>query len=169
MSLPDRFSQLLDALGLEIVSAQAGSTQGQFPILDLLGNLRDAAAENPAFAAWQTCCAEAWEQMVRIVESGQAFQPEEIAWLHELLKHFQTWSESPEPPAVTGEAAGSAPVENQRPESSPPPAAAAASETPEAEPPLMVNIGEDGDLLREFIAESREHLDNIERGVLVLE
>ena len=33
----------------------------------------------------------------------------------------------------------------------------------------MVNIGEDGDLLREFIAESREHLDNIERGVLVLE
>jgi two-component system chemotaxis sensor kinase CheA len=37
------------------------------------------------------------------------------------------------------------------------------------EPPLDLNIAEDVDLLREFITESREHLDNIEQGVLVLE
>jgi two-component system chemotaxis sensor kinase CheA len=35
--------------------------------------------------------------------------------------------------------------------------------------PLNLNIADDGDLLREFITESREHLDNIEQGVLVLE
>ena len=35
--------------------------------------------------------------------------------------------------------------------------------------PIVLNIENDGELLREFIAESREHLDNIEQGVLVLE
>ena len=35
--------------------------------------------------------------------------------------------------------------------------------------PLNLNVADDADLLREFISESREHLDNIEQGVLVLE
>jgi two-component system, chemotaxis family, sensor kinase CheA len=35
--------------------------------------------------------------------------------------------------------------------------------------PLNLNLGKDTDILREFITESREHLDNIEQGVLVLE
>ena len=37
------------------------------------------------------------------------------------------------------------------------------------ESPLNLNITEDVDLLREFITESREHLDDIEQGALVLE
>ncbi len=37
------------------------------------------------------------------------------------------------------------------------------------EAPLELNLAADADLLREFITESREHLDNIEHGVLVLE
>jgi two-component system chemotaxis sensor kinase CheA len=36
-------------------------------------------------------------------------------------------------------------------------------------PPLELNLMDDAELLREFINESREHLDNIEHGVLVLE
>jgi hypothetical protein len=34
---------------------------------------------------------------------------------------------------------------------------------------LRAKVAADADLLREFITESREHLDNIEQGVLVLE
>jgi two-component system, chemotaxis family, sensor kinase CheA len=37
------------------------------------------------------------------------------------------------------------------------------------EAPLNLNIAEDADLLRELITESREHLDHIEHGVLLLE
>jgi two-component system chemotaxis sensor kinase CheA len=37
------------------------------------------------------------------------------------------------------------------------------------EAPLNLNLAEDADLLREFISESREHLDHVEQGVLVLE
>src|SRR5262249_7678644 len=40
---------------------------------------------------------------------------------------------------------------------------------PNEELSLDLNIANDADLLREFITESREHLDNIEQGVLVLE
>jgi two-component system chemotaxis sensor kinase CheA len=40
---------------------------------------------------------------------------------------------------------------------------------PAEEAPLILNLTDDADLLREFITESREHLDNIEQGVLVLE
>ena len=39
----------------------------------------------------------------------------------------------------------------------------------ENEAPLVLDLSADADLLREFASESREHLDNIEIGVLALE
>lgn len=53
----------------------------------------------------------------------------------------------------------------------PPPAADAngAVGTVEGEQALVLNVESDGDLLREFINESQEHLQNIELGVLTLE
>src|SRR6201999_2801068 len=41
--------------------------------------------------------------------------------------------------------------------------------TSQEEPQLALNIEQDGELLTEFINESQEHLENIERGALVLE
>ena len=43
------------------------------------------------------------------------------------------------------------------------------AEAAPAEEPISLNIEEDGELLREFVHESHEHLQNIENGVLVLE
>lgn len=40
---------------------------------------------------------------------------------------------------------------------------------PETEVPLTLDLSSDSDLLKEFTAESREHLDHIEQGILVLE
>ena len=81
MDNQDRLSKLIGSLNFEAGAAQAGATQGQFPILDLLGNLRDEAAGKPALAALHTRCAEAWERMVSIVESGQPFATGDIVWL----------------------------------------------------------------------------------------
>ncbi|HEU5125394.1 MAG TPA: chemotaxis protein CheA [Verrucomicrobiae bacterium] len=162
MSSSDRLTTLLDSLGMEIVTAQAGSSQGQFPILDLLGNLRDQAEGKPELAEMHRRCADAWERMVQIVESGNAFTGEEINWLNDLLTFLQkaVRTNPTAPAATTAPPVESAPVKTEAP---PIP-----DETGE-EAPLVLNISEDAELLREFIMESREHLDNIEQGVLVLE
>src|ERR1039457_2744868 len=164
MSNQDRLSQLINSLGMEVITAQAGSDAGQFPILDLLGNLRDEAGKTPALAELHQQAAEAWERMVRIVESGQKFKSEEIQWLNELFAKFQSLAGSgksaeatprpPAPPSVAVAQDAPAPVKG-----------AAATE----DEPINLNIAADGDIMREFITESREHLDNIEHGVLVLE
>jgi two-component system, chemotaxis family, sensor kinase CheA len=144
--------RLLEALARECQGAQAGSDQGQFPILDLLGNLRDAAGSTPGAEQLRATCAQAWERVAIIVESGRGFQAEEVEWLKELLKELQAAANAPVPPTPVA----AMPVAPVTPE-------------PDEEAPLNLNLAEDGELLREFINESREHLDNIEQGVLVLE
>jgi two-component system, chemotaxis family, sensor kinase CheA len=156
MTVPGRLQNLLDSLGMEILTAQAGSDAGQFPILDLLGNLRDESVAEADLAGLHARCAGAWERVVRIVESGQPFTDEEIAWLNNLLGEIQALVE-------TGGKAQFAQTPLATP--SAPSVVAAAGE----ELALDLSVADDGDLLREFINESREHLDRIEQGVLVLE
>ena len=163
--MTERASQLLARLGAEIRQARAGSDQGQFPILDLIGNLRDEFAAGPEWAAVHATCAQAWEKMVRIVESGQPFSRQNVEWLNTLLAGLENNPEAPrgQPPAPEPEPVP--PAAAPAPEIAPAPAGV--SIAPEIE--LNLNLDSDADLLREFITESREHLDNIEQGVLVLE
>jgi Chemotaxis protein histidine kinase and related kinases len=167
MSNSDRLQNLIDSLGMEIVTAQAGSNQGQFPILDLLGNIRDAVEREPEFSELHKRTAEAWERMVQIVESGADFKAEEIQWLNGLLMFVQK-AARPNGDSTQTQPTSSAPPAEQSevPETNP---AAAPSASASEEQPLLLNIADDAELLREFITESREHLDNIEHGVLVLE
>jgi two-component system chemotaxis sensor kinase CheA len=170
MSDHSRLLKLTGHLQAEIGAARAGDTQGQFPILDLVGNLRDEAAAIPGMIVLAAACTEAWEKIVRIVESGQPFVPDDIAWLKDLLARVQALAG-----AADSSSAPAAPASAAQPDPAPAPAAPAphipAPEPaiPAEEAPLILNLAEDADLLREFITESREHLDNIEQGVLVLE
>ena len=161
MNNPNRLSQLLVALEMELGGARAGSDQGQFPILDLIGNLRDEAGSSPSHPELHQLCASAWEKTVCIVESGQPFTQEHVTWLHEFFAQVENLcGRSP--------AAAAPVVAKAQPAPPPPPPPPALVASPEDEP-LNLNLSEDTDLLREFINESREHLDNIEQGVLVLE
>lgn len=168
MSDRSRLLKLTGHLQAEINAARAGDTQGQFPILDIIGNLRDEAASHAGLSALVTVCAEAWERTVRIVESGKPFSADDISWLHDLLAKVQPLAGGTisNPDTATTTAAPSvnapAPVTTTAP-------APADSGIPAEEAPLNLNLADDADLLREFITESREHLDNIEQGVLVLE
>ena len=173
MSDRSRLLKLAGHLQAEIRAAKAGDSQGQFPILDLIGNLRDeAGGELPALV---TLCAEAWERMVRLVESGQPFQSEDVSWLQELLARVLALiGLADSSTAAAGE------VESFKLKVESIPAAprketcnlqSATCNSPELaeEAPLNLNLAADAELLREFITESREHLDHIEQGVLVLE
>jgi two-component system chemotaxis sensor kinase CheA len=164
----ERLELLLTSLGMEIMMTQAGSDQGQFPILDLLGNIRDSAQGEKEFLALKNNAAKAWERMVGIVESGRPFQADEVAWLNDLLAQLQAQIQgreletAPSPPLETpGPAQPSITIARK-------PADPAQDSLPE-EAAILLNLESDADLLREFINESWEHLDNIEQGVLVLE
>jgi two-component system chemotaxis sensor kinase CheA len=111
--------------------------------------------------------------MVRIVESGEPFKPENIDWLNNLRKRIRALA----CPADSS-SAPSAPAPGPQVSSPPPAPAPEAPNAPQPEGPaadigedlaLNLNLADDAELLREFITESREHLDNIEQGVLVLE
>jgi two-component system chemotaxis sensor kinase CheA len=174
MNNQERLTKLISSLNFEINAATAGSSQGQFPILDLLGNLRDGSKDDPALAGLTKLTGDAWETVVGIVESGQPFKADNLLWLKDLFANIQVLVL----PAASSATGTTAPA----PEPSTPPAAVVAPPAPVApapaeleaqvlaeDPPLNLNIADDADLLREFITESREHLDNIEHGVLVLE
>jgi two-component system, chemotaxis family, sensor kinase CheA len=152
MTDPKRLQKLLDSLAAEIGLAQANSHQSQFPILDLLGNIRDLTDGAPDLAALHATCAEAWERVVVIVESGKPFTAAEVEWLRAAAEKLQL----PSPDAAP-----------QPMQSAPPPPTVARAE-PDAGT-FVLDLNQDADLLREFVNESREHLDNIEQGVLVLE
>ncbi len=163
MSASNRFPILTAQLQAEIAGARAGDTAGQFPILDIVGNLRDEAAKQKTIPALVTLCSDAWERLVKIVESGQPFSADDISWLTDLLTRVS---------AGAGADGSSIPLASPTardltPVPAPAPVVVAAPLTEEA--PLMLNLADDAELLREFITESREHLDNIEHGVLVLE
>ena len=173
-----RLLKLAGHLQAEINAARAGDTQGQFPILDLIGNLRDEAGAHPELTALVTLCGESWERTVRIVESGQPFSADDITWLRALLARVHelagaTDSACSAPPvfALPSPSAPAAPAANQLHAATamPLPPLPAEPSIPAEEAPLILNLTDDADLLREFITESREHLDNIEQGVLVLE
>lgn len=165
----ERFEQLLTSLGMEIMMTQAGSDQGQFPILDLLGNLRDSA-DAPAQAELKSLASQSWERMVTIVESGRPFSADEVSWLNDLLAQVQALIEGNKPSHAAAKPSPlpAAPVPPTAAPAAKKQADGPAAELPE-ETPLILNIESDGELLREFINESWEHLDNIEHGVLVLE
>jgi len=185
MSDLSRLTKLAGHLQAEISAARAGDTQGQFPILDLIGNIRDEAGGIPTLKSLATLCAEAWERMVKIVESGQDFSAADIAWLKTLLAQVQVpgspadcssaaaapapLAPPPAPAATVATAVPPAPAPAPAPMPAPTAAAANEPDLLAEEAPLNLNLGEDTELLREFINESREHLDNIEQGVLVLE
>ena len=116
MSNSNRLTQLIESLASEIAAAKAGSDQGQFPILDLTGNLRDEAAKQPETEPVRALCAPAWERLVKIVEGGRGYSAEEIQWLNDLTAQIKA--------LAAGTTAPVAPASNLNPTPTPNPAPA---------------------------------------------
>jgi two-component system chemotaxis sensor kinase CheA len=178
---------LLEKLAAEVVMAEEGSDSGQLPILDLLGNLRDASASDPLLEQFHACARDSAEYMVTVVEAMKPFAAENLRRLGQVVDQLKQLIANPKmsyvpPLAVTTEAmhdkdvtAVPVPVTDKSPStpaacsSNPGKAAGVSGVVAEEEMPLNVNLESDAELLKEFINESHEHLNNIEQGVLVLE
>lgn len=165
-------SELTEKLSLELVFASAGKDDGLLPANSLISEMEDAVK-----------AAETGQVPARIVEAvgrlrlavdhafegGGVFSQGDIS----ALRLWLTWLQEVFGPAMSGSELPPAPDESAlntaAPSGAVPDAAPAAPVAATEVEPMVLNLADDTELLREFTNESREHLQNIELGVLTLE
>ena len=163
---------LLQGLATEFAFLEAGSNAGTEALRSALEALKTAAGPNAAPGFLQEL--ESGAGIVNSAAAAGAFSDEMLkglnAWYPRLETALHQWIHSPEQPAPTPAAAAGTPAGAG---DSTDANGATDSETGEAEiveePVLVIEIGDDGDLLNEFCNEGRDLLQDIEQGVLVLE
>ncbi len=165
-------AQLAEKVAVELVYATAGRDDGLLPVNSLLAEMEEIGANSPLLSPLPQALARA-RGIVDVAFERAAFDAAQVEqlrvwvnWMQHALTLAQAGRELPALPAETAATGAAAPA--------PAPAAnASATPAPSGELPpeeaLEMNIESDGDLLREFINESGEHLQNIELGVLTLE
>ncbi len=165
----------LEQLSMEISFSKEGDDRGQFPVRDLFANISEKAGADPAFSAMRDLGNQAAVYIEDMMIGGQKYNSESLAKLKgflEELRHLRQFS---------GGGAAAVPATAPAPVPVPVPMAAAPTPVPAPEIPLEIvevsaeeipltmNMESDAELLKEFINESKEHLQNVEQGILVLE
>jgi two-component system chemotaxis sensor kinase CheA len=166
--------QLGHKLAFEAAFVRPGSDDGLLPLNSLLMEARDLVQAGGAPDAFRAAIEDATRQIELVFEQGGLFNPETANWFHQWAEKLQgvlNPSETKTAPSPTNPepSPGPGPL-SETTDSNPRTAAPADAKAPEeAEPVLQLGPEADAGLLREFLAESAEHLQNIEQGVLVLE
>lgn len=166
-------SELAGKLSMELVYAEPGKDMGLLPINFLLSQIEEICSSVAPPSEIQAAVASMRQTIEGVFETTGLFTETSI----KTLGDWANWLESAMEATSSGQ--GLPPVPAQ---SAPEQAPAAAPSRPDAattkpdatgsndgDLPLELNLDQDGDLLREFVSESQEHLQNIELGVLVLE
>jgi two-component system chemotaxis sensor kinase CheA len=173
-----KLSHWLDQLAMELVLAEPGSDRGMLPIRDLFASLRDKSEPVTALNAFHRCAVDATREMEAVMDTLKPFTQEQLAMLSAYQAKLVELHDDPlaeyssEGAAATPEdpSAAAPAVASAEPVVATPSAPPTEPEVPaEDEPSILLNLDADGELLKEFINESNEHLDSIEQGVLVLE
>lgn len=167
-SPPDHWqdcAQLTDKVALELIFAEPGKDNGLLPVNSLVSELEERTATLPPAIRDAIAQARAWVDAI-FNATGLFDAPtlkgfgEWTGWMQSAITAARLAQPiSPMPAAWASTSAASVPVA----------VAATAKSSPAEEIALVLNIEGDGELLREFANESREHLQNIELGVLTLE
>lgn len=182
-------ADLTRRFALELAFVEAGKDTGLLPLNSFLMQFEEALPASSAPATLVAAVAAARHWLDHVFDTTALFDATIIARLGEwhawmeaavdLWANEQPLAELPQewnPPAPATVAAGRNPPLPASAGNNLPGALTAldlASATPAegmpVEPSLVLSLGEDSDLLREFCNESQEHLSNIELGVLTLE
>jgi two-component system, chemotaxis family, sensor kinase CheA len=161
-----RLTELAEGITRELIFAEAGTDLGLLPINSLLGKIEELIVEVPAAAALADAVRPARDWVEAVLATTGNFSAADLQRLGEWVTWWQTIvgaceAHQPLPPPPAGWDSGGT---EHTPSASP-----AASACDVAELSLDLNLEQDGELLREFLNESQEHLQNIEQGVLILE
>lgn len=153
----------------EIILSDPGTDRSQFPLRDLLSSLAEKSANMPELEEFHRCATFATTCIEDMLFSGHPYSEAQLELLNNLASQLSSLRHDPsaqfvEPP-IPGSAESGTPAEH---------ATTASSEFGGGQDSTLdeftsINLEADGDILKEFVNESREHLDNIEQGILVLE
>lgn len=178
----EALSALTEKLALELVFAAPGKDDGLLPSNSLVSDMQDlVSAPGGAMPTPLVEAVAALRSSVdRVFDAGGAFPAEEltrlrdwISWLQSAMGPATRGTPLPALPAALCAKPAAAVTTSAEPAPSvseaPPAAPAADAGAGAAVDPLVLNLADDAELLREFTNESQEHLQNIELGVLTLE
>lgn len=157
--------KLVEQIAVELVFAEPGNDVGLLPINCHLGDLNAIVESGSLPAPLTEGIAEAGIIIDQIFEEGAVFSDDTLAKLNNWLAWAQAACSGEVGETPSAPAAEAPPVEDNSPVA--PAETTVADEA--AEEAIILDLEEDGELLQEFINESREHLENIETGVLDLE
>lgn len=167
---------LVMKLALELSIVEPGKDIGLLPINCFLLEIEERLqpAEAPAHIAQAVQQARRWVDS--LFDTSAVFDVPTIAALAEwntwMTSALDQWKNQLPPPALPvswGSAAAEVGAVSILPENTNGLPVSCPSVVIEMESALTMNLASDEELLREFINESQEHLQNIENGVLVLE
>lgn len=151
----------------EIILSEPGTDRSQFPLRDLLSSLAEKSKNLSGLEQFHHCAAFATVAIEEMLFSGQPYSEAQLELLNNLATQLGTLRHNPaavfvEPTTILATSEGShSPAETQMPDS---------SRAPDQDDEFTtINLAGDGEILHEFANEAREHLENIEQGVLVLE
>ena len=149
----------------EILLSEPGTDRSQFPLRDLFGNIEEKSRNLPGLEEFHKAAEHTNSLIEEILFSGKNYTAEQLETLAALASQLEDLRSGN---ATVFTAPASAPqADSTATPAAPPKKAAVAAE--EGDEYTSINLEADGDILHEFSNEAREHLDNIEQGVLVLE
>jgi two-component system chemotaxis sensor kinase CheA len=187
---------LAQKIATELVFTEPGKDLGLLPINSLIGDIENLLEKEPGLEPVKAGAQIAKQWVLGIFDTSGSFSGKDLKWLGQwtdwwpkVVSACGEGSAPPPPPAEWLETRPSAGGEKTlssnpassateiptsstpAPESGPSPAPeeTAVESGPQEEPSLVLNLADDRELLTEFINESKEHLQNIEQGVLDLE
>lgn len=171
-----KLDKMIEQLHMEVSFSKEGDDRGQFPIRDLFANIAEKAATDPAYGAMKATADQAAIYVEDLMIAGQKYTADSLGKIKKFYEDIKTMlgagGGGAAPAAETNPAPTPAPVATPAPSTTSEPVAApagsAAAPSFESEIPLQINM-DDLELLKEFLNESKEHLQNVEQGILVLE
>ena len=154
-------SALVDKVALELVFAQPASDAGLLPINSFISEMEEVSQANPLPDPVARAIAKGREFIDNVFLTTGLFTDETL----HLLNAWAPWFQS----VISALIANQTPPDFQFAGNSSAPSRLCGIALPSADEPLRLDLENDREILTEFINESREHLQNIEAGALILE
>ena len=174
----ESIAALADKIAFELAFAESGKDDVLLPVNCLLTQLEELGPATPPTPDLDRAIRFAREGVDKALATAGLLDSTLIKHLGECVSWLQSACEAashnrPLPPQPASWSAVSAPADASASAAAPvakqAPAAPKADLPPDSAMPLIINMQCDGELLREFVNESHEHLQNIELGVIELE
>ena len=164
----EKVERWIDQISSEIILSEPGTDRSQFPLRDMLSSLVEKSEDDADTEAFCKCSSTALSLVEDLMFSGTVYSSKSLEALNDLASQLQPLLQDPmrlfvSPPALVSIA--------RTAEESAIPSQSDGEEglRLEIDELAVIDPGVDRDLLREFVNEAVEHLDNIEQGVLFFE